>query len=203
VTIRPGEPWGRTVARPANLRVATGDAELAAMLTDGSGVPATVSGGDIARTLGRSRTAAAGELLEAPLDLVTVSVDGAEPTYAVAHVVARSPWWRGSWWHGAVVVVMNAEFMGEWDVAPRGHPNDGRVETFEALADLGLRQRVGCSRRLRTAGHVPHPGIRTRPVRSANWTFERSVEVVADGLRVGRGHRLEVTVVPDAAVLYA
>lgn len=204
MTIRPGEQWGRSVPRPAHLRVAHSDAALAAMLTDGSA--AAASAGDIARTLGRPRVVdsepPADELIEAPLDLVAVSVDDSDPTHAVAHVVARSPWWRGSWWRGPVVVVMNAEFIGEWDVAPRGHPNDGRVETFEALPGLGLRQRFGCSRRLRSAGHVPHPGIRTRSVRSATWTFEHPVEVLADGRRIGRGRRLGITVLPDAAVLY-
>jgi hypothetical protein len=200
VTIRPGEQWGRAVRRPAGLRHAGSDAELAALLADG--VPAAASGGDLARTLGRPRVEVADELREVPVDLMSVTVDGADPVHAVAHVVARSPWWRGSWWHGPVVVVMNAEFMGEWDVAPRGHPNDGRVETFEAVAGLGVRQRLACSRRLRSAGHVPHPGIATRSVRAATWTFDRPVEAIADGRTIGRGHRLEVAVLPDAAVLY-
>lgn len=202
MTIRPGEQWGSSVARPEHLRIASGDRQLTEMLTDGTGAPTAVSSGDLARTLGNPRVEQADRLRRAPIDLVEVVVDDADPICAVAHVVARSPWWRGSWWHGPVVAVMNAEFMGEWDVAPRGHPNDGRIEVFEGLPGFGVRQRLECRRRLPAATHVPHPGIRTRSVRSASWTFDRATDVLVDGRFVGRGRSLAVAVRPDAATLH-
>lgn len=201
MTIRPGEPWGVSVDRPPDLRLATSDAELASLLTDGTGIPTAVTSGDIARTLGNPPVATSKRLTSAPIDLMDVSIDGDTAAVAVAHVVALSPPHRGSWWRGPVVAVMNAEFMGEWDVAPRGHPNDGRAEVFETLPGFGVRQRWACRRRLPNAAHVPHPLIRTRSVRTATWTFERSVDVRVDGVRLGASRTLEVTVRPDAAFI--
>jgi diacylglycerol kinase family enzyme len=103
---------------------------------------------------------------------------------------------------GPIVLVMNAEFIGEWDVAPRGHPNDGRVEVVEA-GDLRLRERMAARRRLPAAAHVPHPRIVTRSVRSARWTFAAPVEVRLDGVAAGTARTVAITVLPDAAVVHA
>ena len=109
----------------------------------------------------------------------------------------------GSWWRGEIVVVMNAEFLGDAEVAPRGHPNDGRVEVFEVDGRFGVRQRLAARRRARTATHVPHPLIRTRSVRSADWSFASPMSVVVDGVRAGTARDVAVAVVADAAVVYA
>lgn len=204
MTIERGQPWGRSVPRPDDLVVVDDDHALAAALSavDRSHPPTSVRGGDLARTLGvvSDRTT----LNELPIDLLEVRLDGATESHtACAHVIARSPWMRGGWWRGPVLAVMNAEFLGEFDVAPRGHPNDGRVETFEADASMSIRQRLAARRRLRNATHVPHPSVTTRSVRDATWTFQRSLEVFVDGRHVGRATTIAVTVVADAAVVYA
>jgi hypothetical protein len=208
MTIKPTQGWGRVVDRPANLVTVADDATLAARLDairrDPTLAPVAVNGGDIARTVGGVDGAAAARstVNELPIDLLTVRLGNAEPVTACAHVVARSPWWRGSWWRGPVLVVMNAEFLGPWDVAPRGHPNDGRVEVFEAGTELTLRQRLAARKRLRTATHIPHPAISTRSIRQASWTFPRTMAISIDGRRSGRSCTMEVTVVPDAAIVH-
>jgi hypothetical protein len=98
---------------------------------------------------------------------------------------------------------MNCEFLGDWDVAPRGHPNDGRVETFHVESSFGIRDRLAARRRLRTATHVPHPAIATRSIRTGTWTFPAPMVVVADGHTVGESATLSLAVVPDAGVLLA
>ncbi len=203
MTIAKGVDWGVTVVPPHDLRVATDDRELALMLSDGTGRPTAVSGGDLHRTVGSRSIAGRDELLALPLDLVHVSLDDGESFTVVAHVLARSPWWRGGWWRGEALAVMNAEFVSEYDVAPRGHPNDGRVETLRATSALGLRERWEVRRRLPGARHLPHPAIATRPVREMTWDFDVARTVVADGRTVGSARRLRVEVVADAAVLYA
>ena len=201
MTIRPGEPWGVPIERPTDLRLAGSDSELAALLTDGTDRPTAATAGDVARTLGNPPVATSPTLTSAPIDLVDVTIDGRTTSVAVAHVVALSPLRRGSWWRGPVVAIMNAEFVGEWDVAPRGHPNDGRVEVFETLPGFGVRQRWACRGRLPSAGHVPHPLIRTRSVRAGSWTFESPVDVRVDGVRLGTTRTLEISVRPDAATI--
>lgn len=206
MTIERGAPWGRRVPRPDGLVTVGGDAALAAALTVPHHAPVTVRRGDMARSLGVAGAdlpATSDMINELPIDLLQVRLDGGTSLTAVAHVVARSPWTRGQWWRGPILAVMNAEFIGDWDVAPRGHPNDGRVETFAVDPAMSVRQRMSARRRLRTATHVPHPQITVRSVRSATWTFPDPLEVAVDGRHVGRARTIEVTVVPDAAVVHA
>jgi len=202
VTVRPGDSWGQVVSRPAGLRTVADDAALAVALVDGSGLPTAVTGGDLARTLGGQSLVVRNEITEFGLDLMNVTLDGGVVHGACAHVVARSPWWRGSWWTGPVLAVMNAEFLGAWDVAPRGHPNDGRVETLSCEAKFPLRQRFEVSRRLPTGTHLPHPDITTRSVQGGSWSFKRPVAVFVDGRKIGTSHRVEIKVMPDQATMY-
>lgn len=209
MTIEPGRAWGRAVPRPPDLEVVHGDAELAAALSQRRGRPVAVGSGDLARTLGVAPDGAGTDptrqtVNEFPVDLLEVSLDGGrDPVIACAHVVARAPWYRAHWLRGPILVVMNAEFIGEWDIAPRGHPNDGRAEVVEVDASMPLRERFAARRRLATGTHVPHPLIATRSIRAESWTFERPLEVLADGRRIGRASALSVTVIPDAALVHA
>ena len=203
MTIGRGEAWGELVARPPLVREARDDAELADLLAAGAEPPVHVVGGDVARTVGARPPGARDEVLALPLDLVDVRLDGGEPHLVAAHVIARPPRWRGGELRGPLLAVMNAEFVGERDVAPRGHPNDGRVEALLVDPSMGLRQRLELGRRLRAATHLPHPAVTVRSVRRAAWDFDRPMVVVADGRRLGRCRRLEVEVRPDAAVVHA
>ncbi len=203
MTISKGVDWGRPVARPDDLRIAPTDAALAALLSDGSGLPCAASGGDLFRTMGSRPVGDRAELMACPVDLVDVTLDGGVATVAVAHVVARLSAMRGGPWRGPILAVMNAEFIGSFDVAPRGHPNDGRVETFRVADDMSVRQRWELRRRLRSATHLPHPQITTRSVRTATYAFDTAVRVTADGVDLGSARSVAVTVRPDAAVVHS
>ncbi len=205
--IRKGESWGRPVDRPDGLLTLSADADVAASVAvqhaGQSSPPLFVAGGDLARTLGAGPPGR-GRVNELPIDLLEVRLDGAELAVpACAHVVMRTPWWRGGWFRGPIVLVMNAEFLGRWDVAPRGHPNDGRVEVVVAGAELSVRQRLAAWRRLPNASHVPHPAISTRSVKRETWTFTRPVAVRADGRAIGRASTVEIDVIADAGTVHA
>ena len=192
------------MTRPAGLVSAVDDAEVARLVRRSDSPQVRIADGDLARTLGaeplsRPSDDAESSVLELPLDLVEVTSDVGE-FVACAHVVARPRWTRGGWWFGPVTVVMNAEFIGDWDVAPRGHPNDGRVEVVEAN-DLSWRDRLAVRRRLPHGSHVPHPGITVRPLREASWEFARGRVVSIDGAPPFPTRSLSITVVPDAAVI--
>jgi diacylglycerol kinase family enzyme len=211
MTIEKGAPWGRRVEPPPDLVTVDGDADLAAELARADARPVAVRSGDLARTLGivprvGDRPGSAGERMinELPIDLIEVRVDDQTVARtACAHVIARAPWRVGGGWRGPIVAVMNAEFLGDWDVAPRGHPNDGRVEVFEVDASMSVRQRIAARHRLKTGTHVPHPAITTRSVRSATWTFPQPLAVFVDGCDVGRSGSLAIHVRPDAGLVYA
>ena len=209
MTIKPGDAWGQPVPRPSDLVVVHSDAALAEALAGEPGARLGLGGGDLARTLGVTSTSARSlstrpTVNEYPIDLLEVRLDDAEtPIVAVSHVVAGSPWRRGRWPRGRIPAVMNAEFLGEWDVAPRGHPNDGRVEVFDVDASMTTRDRLVARRRLPTGTHVPHPRIATRSARTGSWQFDPRLDVVVDGRRLGRASSLTVDVVADAATVYA
>ncbi len=203
MTIRPGESWGREVPRPGDLVVVDDDAALASAISRADGPPVAVGSGDLGRTLGLRPLDRRSTVNEFSIDLLRVRIDDGAPILACAHVLARSPCSRGHWFRGRILAVMNAEFVGAWDVAPRGHPNDGRMEVFEVDPSMSVRQRIAARRRLHTGTHVPHPRVSTRSLRTGTWTFSRPLDVVVDGRRIGRASSLAVDVVPDAAIVYA
>ena len=189
MTIRKGEEWGSPAARPAGLIVAATDAELARLVAADPGGAYGLGGGDLHRSLGSPPPRDDMQLL--PMDALRVRFDD-EEMLAVAHVVARNGWWRG-----ALLGVLNCAYVGEWNVAPRAHPNDGRFDVVEVGAEMSLRQRLQARRRLPHGNHVPHPAIVTRTSESATWTFEQPRDVFVDGLRRGRAARVEITIAAD------
>jgi YegS C-terminal NAD kinase beta sandwich-like domain len=183
----------------------TSDAELVRIAFGPGRPPVHLRGGDLARTLGVADVSAEGDrdmVLEFPIDVVDIATDLGD-FVACAHVVACRPALRGGRWFGPVVAVMNAEFIGSWDVAPRGHPNDGRAEIIEVDERFSRRDRLVARRRLPLGTHVPHPAIITRSVREATFEFASPMVLRVDGVKVGRCRSLGVRVRPDAAVVYS
>jgi len=198
VTIKRGEEWGTSGPLPADGVLVRSDAEARAVVEEhrraGEPVPPLgLLGGDLCRTLGGTGDEArlrSPEAHRVPVDLGAALIDG-RLHWFVAHAVVRR-----SWWSGRIIAVMNAEFLGDWDVAPRSHPNDGRLDTLEA--DLPLGDRLKARSRLRTGAHVPHPGIAQRRVDAAQFDLRSPTPIRLDGALVGTVRRLSVRVEPDA-----
>lgn len=193
-----GEPWGSAGPLAADGVLVHTDAEARAALEaarrDRRDPPELgLLGGDLARTCGapgdeaRLRSAQAQRL---PVDVGEVLVDGSLHLF-VAHLVARRSWWRGP-----IIAAMNAQFLGRWDVAPRGHPNDGRLDLLEA--DLSLGDRWKARSRLPTGTHVPHPDIAERRVKAVQLDLAPGTVVWLDGVRLGPARALSIRTVPDA-----
>lgn len=198
MTVRKGEAWGEAGGLGPDGVTVDDDAQArevieAARRASAPIPPIGLLGGDLCRTLGgrgeigRLRSADAHTF---PVDLGSVLVDGRQHWF-VAHLVARR-----SWWHGRVVAVMNAQWLGRWDVAPRGHPGDGRFEIFDG--NLPLRDRLAARRRLPTGTHVPHPAIRSSQDDAGQLHFDRPLNVWLDGANVGRATDVVFRVEPDA-----
>jgi hypothetical protein len=197
VTIERGEPWGEPGVLPPDGVVVHTDAEAREVVTHArrAGVPVPplgLLGGDLCRAVGgtgdEARLREGGTVL--PVDLGAVLVDG-RLHWFVAHLVARRGWWRGP-----LVAAMNAQHLGDWDVAPRGHPNDGKLDVVEA--DLSLGDRWKARARLRTGSHVPHPGIHERHVAAAQVDLDPGTRVWLDGVPLGPARHLAIRVEPDA-----
>lgn len=204
MTIRRGEPWGEPATVPAEgLETAPTDraASRSIELRRQAGLPLVPIGlesGDLARTMGGGGQGRFdGTHMRGRVDLLVVTADGVEHC-AVAHVVARH-----SWWWGEVALAMNAQFLGRYDVAPRSHPNDGKVDVLLVDSSMSFRERLRARRRARTGTHLPHPRIDVRHVAEWHHEFARPCSLYVDGVKVGAVRSLSVTAEPDALLVHA
>jgi len=197
VTIRKGEAWGAPGPLPDDGVVVRTDAEARNVLEsarrEGRPYPTLgLLGGDLARTLaapgdeGRLRSGAA---MTFPIDLGQVLIDGRLHLF-LAHLVARNRWWTRA------CVAMNAQWLGDWNLGPKGHPNDGLLDTSDARLQWADLPKV--RRRLPTGTHLPHPRIEARRVEAVAFDLERPLPVWLDGERVDEGRVLAVRLEPDA-----
>lgn len=196
--VRKGATWGAPGPLPDDGVVVDSDLAARRVVTDARRasrpVPALgLLAGDLARTCGATGSEArlhGDDAQRLTVDLGEVLVDGSLHFF-VAHLVARRSWWRGP-----IVAAMNAEYLGDWDVAPRSHPGDGRLDLFEAEPSVGDRWKARS--RLRTGTHVPHPAIRARRVKAVQLDLAPGTKVWLDGECVGSARALSIRCVPDA-----
>ena len=208
MTIRKGEPWGTVVPVPPELPVFDNERQAANLVERalGSGSPETVSvglrEGDMARTMGGGTAQRfLGEVVCAPVDVLRVTLDGVVH-HALAHVVLRRAGWLG-WSQGRVVMAMNAQYFGHFDVAPRSHPNDGRVDVVDVSPAMSVRARLQARQRARSGTHLPHPDIAVSSVPRWQVSVERPLRCWIDGREVGTGRSIEIVVLADALQVYA
>ena len=97
---------------------------------------------------------------------------------------------------------MNAQYFGQYDVAPRSHPNDGKLDVLRVDRAMGWRGRLQARQRARIGTHLPHPQLSSRSVAEIDLQFTRPLVVWIDGVRAGTATRLKVTDEPDALTIY-
>ena len=203
MTIKPGESWGTVGPVPSNVLRVDDDAGLRRLVERAQGhgptVPVAPRRGDCWRAAGgrieRDRLDVGDDVASLPWDVMEVWADDRH-LWSVAHVVAR-----GWLWSGEVVAVMNVDHLGDWDVAPRAHPNDGRLNVVHVNGVLSWRARWQVKKRLPLGTHVPHPALRVRQSGEVEFEFRRPRRLVIDGVSEGQVHRLRVQVHADRAVL--
>ena len=209
MVIRRSEDWGRVAIAPSDLVCASSDAELAAHVGEGQ-KNVVVTGGDMWRTIGAdSRVVVSGESATClPIDVMKVEYQLEDQSIvskiAVSNIVVRPTSVSGGWLRGSLTVVANAQFLGRWDVAPRGHPNDGRVEVTQVDCHMGVRQRLTARSRLSTGSHLPHPLIQTRSLKNFVCESDDLAQhaLWLDGQYMGRVTNLSCEVCSDEAFLW-
>lgn len=214
MTIRKGEPWGEPGALDPDAPVFDTDAAASEWLQpkllvaeDGSfAAEMGLVGGDLHRTLGSPRhdeaDLRAGRGMRFPVDVGVVEFEapdgGSQRAVFLAHLVATADA-RGRWWHGRTVAVMNAAFVGDANLGPRAHPNDGRLDVTDGELSWGDRRRAAS--RAPAGAHVPHPALRERRVRELALDEGSLFHLRADGRDLGPARRVVLRCVPDAVTI--
>jgi hypothetical protein len=223
VTIRPGQEWAQPIDGPPDLEVTGDDAGLARAVAHahvhGLACPLVLfrplPTSSLARAVGLPPGGTPHPHVALPLDALAVAAgEHYGQRLAVNAVVSGPPPLRVRARHPLVdvavtadgrpvggarattVAVLGGQFVGEADLAPRGHPGDGRAEVVVLAVEP--KDRKAMRARLPRGDHVPHPGITIVSARTVRieWAVERSYEV--DGYGVGRRRVLEIAVVPGA-----
>lgn len=203
MTVEKGAEWGAAGPPPEGTVLVRSDAEARAVLEAARRdrrpfPPLGLLGGDLARTLGGRGDPArfsGGAVTVCTVDVGEVLLDG-RVRYFVAHCVVR----RRSWWRGPIVAAMNAQYHGDWDVAPRAHPGDGVLEVVEVDAAMAAGERWKARRRLPAGAHVPHPLITVRRQAALQLDVD-GLGVWLDGERQPPARALSVRLQPDALVV--
>ena len=196
--VRRGVDWGEPSPVPDDAVWVADDAAATTVVTEArrAGEPPPrlcLTGGDLARTLGGRADADRlrnHDATHVSVDLGAALLDG-RLHWFIAHLVARR-----SWWWGPITVVANAAYIGRWNVAPRAHPGDGRLDLL--VADPPVGDRLRARRRLPLGTHVPHPDIIERRITAHQVDFDRPVDVHLDGTRHRGVRALSVRVEPAA-----
>ena len=136
MTLRPGQAWGQPTAPPDHPLVVHRDVDLADAVARREPRPLLIRGGDVHTALGAPQGPATTRLALDVMHVEAAHFSGV----AVAHVLVRRPGRRG-WWHGPLAVVTNVDHVGAWDVAPRAHPGDGRLDVVEVAPTMSVRAR--------------------------------------------------------------
>lgn len=201
MTIRKHTSWGTPgTLEPSGVVIHTdreGSLAVTRARSEGTEPPTLgLVGGDLCATLGgpddetRLRSVGARRY---PLDLGIAVADGVEHVF-IAHAVVRRPFWRGR-----IVAAMNAQYLGGWDLAPKSHPNDGRLDISDAT--LSWSDKLAARKRAPTGTHLPHPGIEVRRTAARDYDFEPPGRLFVDGVAVGVVRHLELRVEPDALTM--
>jgi hypothetical protein len=192
VPIAKGQPYGEPGELPEDGVVVRSDAEAATVLhaarRERRPFPTLgLLGGDLCRTLGGGGRHLQGVTFT--VDLGEALLDGRLHLF-VAHLVARTRLWTRAY------VAMNAQWLGDWNLGPRAHPNDGLLDTYDARLPFG--QLLPVRSRLHHGAHLPHPNIKERRTAALQVEFERRLPVRLDGVNVGKARVVSVRAQPDA-----
>lgn len=200
MTIRKGSPWGTAAPLPEGAPIVDSDSELAAWWVAHHGEPTPLvvglTGGDLHRALGapNSDRMHGSDAWSFPLDLMAITLDG-QQRWGAAHVHVGSR----VLFRGPTAIVMNAASIGDSNLGPRAHPNDGLLDI--TTGRLGLWDRRHARSRMGHGAHLPHPGLTARRVPRWELDSPRPLPVRVDGHNLGRGRHIVVEVIPDAVVV--
>ncbi|CAB4730856.1 unannotated protein [freshwater metagenome] len=210
MTIKKGESWGEPGELEDSGHVVASDIELAELLQsyrDSQQVAPVIGlvGGSLHRTLGapqRDESALrSGQGYQFSIDVGILGFQDplgeSNEVLFVAHMLALTDS-KMRLWKGRTVIAMNAGFVGDLNLGPRSHPNDGRLDVTDG--QLVGSQRKQALRRAPSGTHVPHPDLVETRVRSrVEVSGDTRFQFCADGKFRGCSSQFWIMCLPDAA----
>jgi len=207
MTIRKNENWGVTVARPEKLVICETDSTASQLATkyflQQKPIPAiAITQSNLSRALGTKGADINSQNMQAtPFDLIEVTF--ADDSKTEQKVLALGyGMLRKSWWRGEIVAAMNTSFIGDWDCAPRSHPNDGKFDLLTVTSEMKPTQRLIASRRLRLGTHLPHPQISVKQLTSFEADCSAEPNLYVDNRKFVSVNQCKFRLLPDALTLY-
>jgi hypothetical protein len=156
-----------------------------------------VKTGDIARSLGDPAVPQVdANCIEVPIDALHVIISLRDGTsismLASSHVVI------GNWLQGRLICVSNSGFIGNRNVSPRAHPNDGFFDVMTLRPSMGIQQRIRARHKSILGTHTPHPLIETSRAKTIEYSSaSRTESLRVDGRRIRSWSAVQVEIVPD------
>jgi hypothetical protein len=212
VTIEKGSPWGEAGSPPEGAAHFSSVAQLASVLNGGphgshhiseaanTGAPPeyVLQSRAFSTLLGRRPRTASG-YVRIPIDVLDVEYE--TRSEAKSRVVIDSLVIGSGYLQGSLTVVTNTGYWLGRRIAPRAHPNDGRLDVLTVAPNMSRRHRLMALRRARWGLHVPHPSLSVVQSDGYDWSG-RPTKVKFDGHTESKVTSLRVRVRTDAIVIY-
>ena len=206
MTISKHLEWGRDILKPEDLVICQDDAAASRLLTglisESKQLPViAIKSSKLARALGTNGAQLESKSMRAlPFDLIKINFTNSSNekvmVIAIGYALLRNSCWRGE-----ITAVLNTSFIGEWDCAPRSHPNDGKFDVVTVGSQMRPMQRLIASRRLRLGTHLPHPKISTHQATNLELSSSALPNLFVDGQRFAKVSQISFTLLPDAVTL--
>lgn len=161
--------------------------------------PISLSGGDLAKTLGITSSPPEKplkEYTEFKCDIGSALLDGAL-FWFVAHLTC----WKGRQkkFSGDFLSIMNAAWLGDLNLAPKAHPGDEKLDAIQG--HLNSREAREFKKRAYSGSHLPHPAVKTRKIVSESFDFSAPTNVYLDGVLTAKVRQLSIRIEPAALTL--
>ncbi|MEI7971059.1 MAG: hypothetical protein WCI10_00795 [Actinomycetota bacterium] len=204
--ITPGSPWGITSTVPDHAMQIDSDRQLGTFLRDNAAQQIHnqtffVQSGDILKVLGVSKRTGKTNRLRVVIDAISVSytdADGHEHT----DVCIGSLSIARRFFRGAISVITNSGFWKQREVAPRAHPNDGKLDIFEVSGAMRRSQRRLMWQKTALGTHLPHPLLAYSQGEFFNWSGSPQ-RLTIDGQFVAWVTQVSCRIQSDCVQVYA
>jgi YegS C-terminal NAD kinase beta sandwich-like domain len=203
--ITPGSAWGVRCDAPTDSLLLRTDREVGVFLRDHNAKeiqsqPISYESGDLIKVLGLDSALRGQQCLKVIVDAIAVEYEDThgkkqhDVCFGSLHIGKR-------YLQGALSIVSNSGCWRGREVAPRAHPNDGKLDIVEISAAMRWSQRRLAWKKTAAGAHLPHPLIQYSQGDFFQWKGA-SKRLVIDGEFVAHVQKVSCRVQSDCLALF-